>query len=106
MTRVALALTFSLPFALCAQTYRSDEHSFRVVKVVEGLQQPWSLAFLPDGRMLVPETAGQLRLVTDKGLDPKPIGGLPEVTVHGQGGRQDVVLHPQFEKNQLVYFSF
>jgi aldose sugar dehydrogenase len=94
----------SLPAA--AQTYRSNEHSFRLVKVVEGLEQPWSLAFLPDGRMLVTEKAGRLRVVSNGVLDPRPVNGLPEVTVHGQGGLQDVVLHPEFAKNQLVYFSY
>ena len=106
LTRIALALTFSLPAALCAQTYRSDEHSFRVVKVVEGLEQPWSLAFPPDGRMLVTEKAGRLRVVSQGKLDPKPIDGLPEVTVHGQGGLHDVVLHPEFAKNGLVYLAY
>ena len=106
MLRALPALVFALPAVAEAQTYRSDEHSFRVVKVVEGLQQPWSLAFLPDGRMLVTEKAGRLRLISNNVLDPRPIEGLPEVTVHGQGGLQDVVLHPQFEKNRLVYVSF
>jgi glucose/arabinose dehydrogenase len=95
-----------LPVAALAQTYRSDEHSFRVVKVVEGLEQPWSLAFLPDGRMLVTEKAGRLRVVAGGKLDPTPVAGLPDVTVHGQGGLHDVVLHPQFEKNQLVYLAY
>ncbi|HWV92620.1 MAG TPA: PQQ-dependent sugar dehydrogenase, partial [Burkholderiales bacterium] len=100
----AVALLCSLPAA--AQTYRSNEHSFRVVKVVEGLEQPWSVAFLPDGRMLVTEKAGRLRVVSQGVLDPRPVDGLPEVTVHGQGGLQDVVLHPEFSKNQLVYISY
>lgn len=108
--RALLAILCAVP-ALCtlpaaAQTYRSNEHSFRMVTVVEGLEQPWSLAFLPDGRMLVTEKAGRLRLIVNGSLHPTPIGGLPEVTVHGQGGLQDVVLHPEFAKNQLVYFSF
>jgi glucose/arabinose dehydrogenase len=95
-----------LPAALPAQTYRSDEHSFRVVKVVAGLEQPWSLAFLPDGRMLVTEKAGRLRIISQGQLDPRPVEGLPQVTVHGQGGLHDVVLHPQYEKNQLVYLAY
>jgi glucose/arabinose dehydrogenase len=95
---------FSLPAA--AQTYRSDEHSFRVVKVVEGFEQPWSLAFLPDGRMLVTEKAGRLRVVSQGKLDPKPIEGLPQVTVHGQGGLHDVVPHPEFSKNSLIYLAY
>jgi glucose/arabinose dehydrogenase len=106
MNRTLLALLCSLPLAVAAQTYRSDEHFFRIVKVVEGLEQPWSLAFLPDGRMLVTEKAGRLRLVVQGKLDPKPIDGLPQVTVHGQGGLHDVALHPDFSKNSLVYLAY
>ena len=106
MTRLLLLSLLSLPLVAASQTYRSDEHSFRVIKLVEGLEQPWSLAFLPDGRMLVTEKAGRLRLVAGGKLDPTPIAGMPEVTVHGQGGLHDVVLHPQFEKNQLVYLAY
>ena len=105
MKYLLLAL-YLLPLGVGAQTYRSQEHAFRVVKLVEGLEQPWSVAFLPDGRMLVTEKAGRLRVVSKGVLDPKPVEGLPEVTVHGQGGLQDVVLHPQFEKNQLIYVSY
>jgi len=101
-----LALLCALPLAAAAQTFRSNEHSFRVVKVVEALEQPWSVAFLPDGRMLITEKAGRLRVVAKGALDPNPIAGLPEVTVHGQGGLQDVVLHPEFSKNSLVYVSY
>jgi glucose/arabinose dehydrogenase len=99
---------FILSFAsgTAAQTYKSDEHSFRVVRLLEGLQQPWSLAFLPDGRMLVTEKAGRLRVVTQGKLEPEPIAGLPQVTVHGQGGLHDVVVHPQFDKNRLVYIAY
>jgi aldose sugar dehydrogenase len=89
-----------------AQTYKSDEHSFRVGAVVKGLEQPWSLAFLPDGRMLVTEKAGRLRVITNGKLEPQPIAGLPRVTVHGQGGLHDVVLHPDFSKNSLVYLAY
>ena len=101
-----LAVAALLPLAAAAQTHRSDEHAYRVIKVVEGLEQPWSLAFLPDGRFLVSEKAGRLRLVQNGRLNPRPVDGLPEITVHGQGGLQDVALHPQFEKNQLVYLAY
>jgi aldose sugar dehydrogenase len=104
--KALLAILCAAPLAVAAQTYRSNEHSFRVVRVVEGLEQPWSLAFLPDGRMLVTEKAGRLRVISQGVLDPRPVNGMPEVTVHGQGGLQDVVLHPEFSKNQLVYFSY
>ncbi|HVJ25609.1 MAG TPA: PQQ-dependent sugar dehydrogenase [Burkholderiales bacterium] len=95
-----------LPMAVSGQTIRSQEHAFRVVRVVEGLVQPWSVAFLPDGRLLITEKAGQLRLIVNGELHPAPIGGTPPVTVHGQGGLQDVVPHPEFAKNQLVYLAY
>jgi aldose sugar dehydrogenase len=90
----------------CAQTYQSEKHAFRVVELVRGLEQPWSLAFLPDGRMLVTEKVGRLRVVKDGRLDPRSIEGLPEVEVHGQGGLMDVALHPRFPENGLVYLSY
>ncbi|HLE94415.1 MAG TPA: PQQ-dependent sugar dehydrogenase, partial [Sulfuricaulis sp.] len=93
-------------FPAAAQTIQSEEHAFRVVTLVRGLEQPWSLAFLPDGRMLVTEKAGRLRIVKDGKLDAQSVAGLPEVTVHGQGGLMDVALHPGFSKNRLVYISY
>jgi glucose/arabinose dehydrogenase len=101
-----VALLATLPLTAAAQALRSQEHSFRVVKLVEGLEQPWSLAFLPDGRMLVTEKAGRLRVVSQGKLLPEPVQGLPEVTVHGQGGLHDVVPHPDFKSNQLVYLAY
>jgi glucose/arabinose dehydrogenase len=103
---VHLAVLLALPLAAGGSTHRSDEHAFRVVEVARGLQQPWSLAFLPDGRMLVTEKAGRLRLIVDGALDPTPVEGVPPVMVHGQGGLHDVALHPQFESNQLVYLAY
>jgi glucose/arabinose dehydrogenase len=101
-----LLLLLALPLAAAAQTFRSDEHGFRVVTLVEGLDHPWSLAFLPDGRMLVTEKEGLLRSITGGKLDEKPIEGLPPVEQYGQGGLHDVVPHPQFEKNQLLYLAY
>lgn len=92
---------------LHAQVISTQEHSFRVVKLVEGLEHPWSLAFLPDGRLLVTERPGRLRIVRRDGkLEPHPVSGLPEIAEHGQGGLLDVVLHPRYGENGLVYFSF
>src|SRR3954467_15562839 len=104
--RALLAVVLLASGSSFAQTYKSDEHSFRVVEVIKGLEQPWSLAFLPDGRMLVTEKAGRLRMIANGKLEPQPIAGLPRVNVHGQGGLHDVVVHPQFEKNRLVYLSY
>jgi glucose/arabinose dehydrogenase len=99
----------ALPFThAAAQTVKSEEYSFRVVTVTKGLDHPWGLAFLPDGRMLVTERPGRLRIVAKDGrLEPQAVGGLPSnVAAHGQGGLLDVALHPKFSENGLVYFSF
>jgi glucose/arabinose dehydrogenase len=74
--------------------------------VVTGLDHPWSLAFLPDGRMLVSERDGAMRIADSGGTLSAPLEGLPAVSAVGQGGLLDVVLHPQFESNRMVYFSF
>jgi len=102
---MALAGLLALPAP--AQTVQSEKHAFRVVTLVRGLQHPWSIAFLPDGRMLVTERPGRLRIVgRDFKLDPIPVEGLPAVTAAGQGGLLDVVLHPQYAQNGWVYWSY
>jgi glucose/arabinose dehydrogenase len=78
----------------------------RVVPIARGLVNPWSLAFLPDGTLLVTEKEGRLRLIRRDVLDPKPVPGVPAVRVQGRSGLMDVVLHPQFASNQLLYFSY
>lgn len=89
------------------QVFHSEHHAIRAVPVVTGLQHPWSLAFLPDGRMLVTERPGRLRLIDDNGLVETPITGLPDhLTASGQGGLLDVVLAPDFEQSRMIYFSF
>ena len=89
-----------------AKVERSDKHDFRIVPIVGGLDHPWGLVFLPNGDMLVTERSGQLRIVRDGVLDPKPIEGVPKVFDSGQGGLMDVALHPNFESNRLVYLSY
>lgn len=85
----------------------SEKHAFRVVTLLKGLEYPWSVAFLPDGRMLVTERVGRLRLVgQDFRLDPKPIAGLPDVVAQGQGGLFDVVLHPDYAQNGWIYWAY
>jgi glucose/arabinose dehydrogenase len=101
----AVVFAIAQPAAL-AQTLKSDEHEFRVVKLVEGLEHPWGLAFLPDGRMLVTERPGRLRIVKDGKLDPQAVSGVPQVAVHGQGGLLDVALHPRYAENNFVYLSY
>ena len=85
---------------------RKSNVAFSVVTVAEGLVNPWGLAFLPDGRMLVTEKAGRLRIVAKDGTLSQPVAGLPEVDAAGQGGLLGLALDPNFSSNQIVYWSF
>ncbi len=78
----------------------------RAETVARGLQHPWALAFLPDGRLLVTERPGRLRVVTTAGAVSAPVAGVPAVEASGQGGLLDVALDPAFAQNRLVYLSF
>ena len=84
----------------------SQLHTFRVVTVVDGLVNPWSIAWLPNGDMLVTERPGRLRIVRNGVLLPDAVPGVPAVRAVGQGGLQDVVVHPEFATNRLIYLSF
>jgi glucose/arabinose dehydrogenase len=85
---------------------QTRDHALRVVTVVQGLEHPWALAFLPDGRMLVTERPGRLRIVQDGKLLPQPVQGLPAIREHGQGGLLDVALHPKFAENGWIYLAY
>jgi glucose/arabinose dehydrogenase len=81
--------------------------AFEVVSLYEGLENPWGLAFLPDGTMLVTERPGRLRVVSADGKQvSEPVTGLPAVDARGQGGLLDVVLDPAFQTNRLIYWSY
>src|SRR5687768_3781016 len=80
--------------------------AFDVVEVVGGLQNPWSVAFLPGGKMLITERPGRLRVLSADGKLSAPVTGLPAVLARGQGGLLDVTLDPAFAKNNLIYWSF
>ncbi len=85
----------------------SAQATFAVERLVGGLENPWGMAFLPDGGMLVTERPGRLRLVNaDLELVPEPLAGVPTAFARGQGGLLDVVLHPDFATNRLVYLSY
>ena len=86
--------------------HHSAHHDFRVVTVADGFEIPWSMAFLPGGDMLVTERAGRLRIVRQGKLLPDPVPGVPQVLARGQGGLMDVVPHPDFSSNRLIYLSF
>jgi len=92
--------------ATAQQVHRSALHDYRVVTVAEGLVNPWSLAWLPNGDMLVTERPGRLRIVRNGRLLPDPVTGVPPVRQGGQGGLLDVVLHPDFATNRLLYLSY
>ena len=106
MAAVCLGAAGPLAAAERIGTYESAEQRFHLVKLVDGLEHPWGLAFLPDGRMLVTERPGRLRIVADGWLVPEPVAGVPEVWADGQGGLLDVALHPDFAENGLVYLSY
>jgi glucose/arabinose dehydrogenase len=78
----------------------------QVQTIAKGLEHPWSLAFLPDKRMLVTERPGRLRIVSADGKISEPLAGVPQVYASGQGGLLDVALSPTFDKDRLVYLSF
>ena len=77
-----------------------------VQTIAKGLEHPWSLAFLPDKRMLVTERPGRLRVVGPDGRVSEPLTGVPQVYASGQGGLLDVALSPTFDQDRLVYLSF
>src|SRR3954451_22052632 len=95
--------------AFAGQT-RAPEHktnvAFEVVTVAKDLDKPWGLAFLPSGKMLVTEKAGRLRVVSPDGTLSPPVAGLPRTDTRNQGGLLDVVLHPRFASNAMIYWSY
>jgi glucose/arabinose dehydrogenase len=103
MTRNFLAVLPGLFVAAGAQAQSSLPFE---VEAVGEFDEPWAMAFLPDGRMLVTEKKGNLFFVTQQGEKSRPIGGVPDVDYGGQGGFADVALHPDFTGNRLVYLSY
>ena len=108
--RVSLGLVAAA--ALCAagsagaQPPGPPGEAFKVATFVEGLRNPWSMVWLPNGDMLVTERGGTLRIVRDGKLVPTPVPGVPAVRAQGQGGLQEVALHPNFVQNRLIYLSY
>ncbi len=94
----------SMPAA--AQTFPSSAGNLSVETIASGLTNPWALAFLPDGRMLVTERPGRLRIVGRDGKLSPAVAGVPAVRASGQGGLHDVVLDRQFAGNKTIYFCF
>ena len=111
-TTPSVAQTASAPVPATAaaaahsSTPPSIDAPLRTTEVASGLEHPWGLAFLPDGRMLVTERPGRLRIVSPEGKLSKPLTGVPEVYAQGQGGLLDVALSPDFATDRYVYLSF
>ena len=102
----ALALACALCAASALQPAHADLPTLTPITVASGLAHPWSLAFLPDGNMLVTERVGRMRIVSPRGEIGPPLAGLPAVDARAQGGLLDVVLDPKFAENRLVYWSY
>jgi aldose sugar dehydrogenase len=101
---VALLVAATLPAQ--AQTFPSSAGNLRVETVARGLVNPWSIAFLPDGRMLVTERPGRMRIVAKDGALSPPLAGVPAVRNASQGGLLDVVLDREFAQNRTIYFCY
>ena len=106
MLAVGAALSILAPVAAQAPVYGSAQHSFRVVTVAEGLEHPWAIGFLPGGDILVTERPGRLRIIRNGRLLAAPVEGVPEVFAVGQGGLLDVMPHPDFATNRLLYLTY
>ncbi len=102
MTRLLIFLTAVVTFHA---SHAEDAAPFDVTAITQ-FDEPWAMAFLPDGRMLVTEKKGLLRLVGQDGQSFGAVRGVPDVDYGGQGGLGDVVLHPDFEDNGLIYLSY
>lgn len=104
---LAMSIVCAVPAAAQGTVHSTALEKVRVVVLTKGLEHPWSLAFLPDGRMLVTERAGRLRIVgADGKLVPQPVAGVPAVVERGQGGLLDVALHPDFRRNGVIFLSY
>jgi len=89
-----------------SDVYSAANHDYTVVTVAEDLVQPWSMAWLPGGDMLITEKPGRLRVVRDGNLLPEAVPGVPDVFYEGQGGLFDVLPHPNFSENRWVYLTY
>ncbi len=103
-----LLRTFALLCSLSIATSSFSENKGYpfVVKEMASLSAPWAMEFLPSGKILVSEMSGNLKLLDENGAVLNDITGVPEVVFEGQGGFGDIKIHPRFEQNQLLYFSY
>lgn len=88
------------------QVIQSEKQKFGIDTITTELTNPWGIAFLPDGRILVTERAGEIRIIKDGKLLAEKVGNVPPVFANGQGGLMDIKLHPDYATNGWIYFSF
>ncbi len=107
-TEAVVAQDFSAapPLPSFPQFFETTEYAIQVDLVADGLSNPWAMAFLPDGDMLVTERAGRLRRIHNGVLDPLDIAGVPEVKITVLGGLLGILLHPDFASNRTLYLSY
>jgi len=105
---LAVGLFSSFTASACGGSLLPQEEyaDYRVAPVAEGLENPWAMAFLPGGDVLITERPGRLRVLRDGALLSEPVSGVPEVFARGQGGLLDIALHPEFPDNRWVYLSY
>lgn len=103
---LACLLVSTLATAAPVKRIDSERGPIEVTTITEGLRSPWAVAFLPDGRYLVTERAGAMRIINADGTVSAPLTGVPKVHADGQGGLLDVVLDPEFARNQTLFFSY
>jgi len=96
----------SPPLPSFPQVYETADLKIRVDKIADGLANPWSLAWLPNGDVLITERAGRLRVFRNGALEPEPIANVPEVRITALGGLLDVLPHPNFAQNQILYLTY
>jgi glucose/arabinose dehydrogenase len=106
LVRTLIGAVIAFASAGAAAVEHSEQHSFRVEAVADGLNQPWGLAFLPDGSLLVTEKAGRLLRIDPRSGRISGVEGVPAVAASGQGGLLDVALHPEFARTRMVYLSY
>jgi glucose/arabinose dehydrogenase len=101
-----LSILAGVGIAWSQDRVETEKTPVMVTEIAAGLRHPWAIAFLPDGRMLVTERIGKMRIITTDGSIGSALDGLPEVDARGQGGLLDVAVHPKFSENRLVYWSY
>jgi glucose/arabinose dehydrogenase len=110
MKKITVSIIFLCVYTLSSPSVANSQvlsqSSLQATVVTDQLSRPWSLALLPGGNYLVTERSGALRIVSKHGVVSAPIRGLPNISVIGQGGLLDAVLHPEFSANGFIYISY